>query len=197
MSIRARQKEETQRRILEVARAHFERDGFDAASFRAIAAGARVAVGTVMLHFNDKRGLLHAALYDDLEQAIEVCVARGRRGSLLGRLTDIMEPAYEYYARSSRLSRTLLEGSLFAASPWRERFASQGARVQLRLIEVVEEARSRGEVASDVDAGLFAAAIFSFYYMALIAWLQGLMPTPLPLFRSMVNQHIHGVLHVK
>ena len=189
------QKEETRSRILEVARTHFERDGFEAASFRAIAEDAEVAVGTVALHFDDKKGLLHAALYDDLEQAIALCLTRGKRGSLIKRLTETMEPAYAYYERRPQLSRTLLESSLFAASPWKERFASQAVRVHVRLVEIVETARGRGEIASDTDVNVFAAAVFSFYYMALIGWAQGQVATPLTLFRSMVEQHIRGVLH--
>jgi AcrR family transcriptional regulator len=192
---RKEQKEETQRRILEVARAHFERDGFEASSFRAIAHDAEVAVGTVALHFADKRGLLHAALHDDLERAIALCLAGGKRGSLVKRLTEIFEPAYEYYARRPHLSRTLLESSLFAASPWKERFASQAMRVHVRLVEIVEAARARGEIAADVDVTVFAAAIFSFYYMALIGWVQGQVAAPLMLFRSMVEQHVRGALH--
>jgi len=192
---RVLRKEETQRRILDVARAHFERDGFEAASFRAIAEDAGVAVGTVALHFDDKRGLLHAALYDDLERAIALCVTRGKRGSLVRRLTEIMEPAYAYYGRRPRLSRTLLETSLFAASPWKERFAGQAVRVHVRIVEIVEAARSRGEIASDVDVTVFGAAVFSFYYMALIGWIQGQVASPLALFRSMLEQHVRGALH--
>lgn len=191
---REAQKEQTRRRILEVARAHLERDGFEATSFRAIAEEAEVAVGTVALHFDDKKGLLHAALYDDLEEAIALCLSRGTRGTLAKRLTDIMAPAYEYYERRPRLSRTLLESSLFAEPPWRERFASQAVRVHVRLVEVVEGARSRGEIAADADAVVFGAAVFSFYYMALIGWAQGQVATPLALFRSMVEQHVRGVL---
>jgi AcrR family transcriptional regulator len=192
---RMAQKEETRSRILEVARAHFERDGFEASSFRAIAEDAKVAAGTVALHFDDKKGLLHAALYDDLEQAIELCLTRGKRGSLVMRLTEIMEPAYEYYARRPQLSRTLLESSLFAASPWKERFASQVVRVHVRIVAVVEAARSRAEIASGTDAAVFGAAVFSFYYMALIGWAQGQVAAPLKLFRSMLEQHVRGVLH--
>jgi AcrR family transcriptional regulator len=194
---RQARREDTRRRILDVARAHFERDGFEASSFRAIAEEAAVAVGTVALHFDDKKGLLHAALYDDLEQTIELCLTRGKRGSLVKRLTEIMEPAYEYYGRRPRLSRTLLESSLFAASPWKERFASQAVRVHVRLVAVVETARTRGEIASDTNVTLFASAVFSFYYMALIGWAQGQVATPLTLFRSMTEQHVRGALHLE
>lgn len=191
---RTLQKEATRGRILDVARTHFERDGFEGASFRAIAKEAGVAVGTVALHFEDKKSLLHAALYDDLERAIAVCLTRGKRGALATRLTEIMAPAYAYYGRRPRLSRTLLESSLFATSPWKERFGSQVLRVQVRITEVVEGARARGEIARDTDARVFAGAVFSFYYMALIAWAQGLVALPLDMFRAMVEQHVRGVL---
>ena len=197
MTRRKEQKAETQRRILDVARAHFERHGFEASSFRAVADEAGVAAGTVALHFVDKRGLLHAALYEDLERAIALCLTRGKRGSLVTRLTEIFAPAYEYHARRPELSRTLLESSLFAASPWKERFAGQAIRVHARVVEVVEAARERREIARDVDASVFGAAVFSFYYMALIGWVQGQLPAPLPLFRSMVDQHVRGVIHAR
>lgn len=194
MVSRKDQKEETQKRILDVARAHFERLGFEAASFRAIADEAEVAVGTVALHFVDKRGLLHAALYDDLERAIARCLSRGKRGSLVTRLTEIFEPAYEYYAERPALSRTLLESSLFAASPWKERFAEQAIRVHVRIVEVASGARERGEIAKQVDVTVLGASVFSFYYMALIGWVQGQVAAPLPLFRSMLEQHVRGVI---
>jgi hypothetical protein len=110
------------------------------------------------------------------------------------RLTEIMEPAYDYYELRPSLSRTLLETSLFAASPWKERFAGQALRVHVRLVEVIEAARARGDIAHDVDAVVFAAAVFSLYYMALIGWVQGQVASPRMLFRSMVEQHVRGVL---
>ena len=90
--------------------------------------------------------------------------------ALVTRLADVFEPAYTYYARRPQLSRTLLETSLFAVSPWKERFASQAIRVNVRIVEIVEAARSRGEIAADTNVPVFSAAVFSFYYMALIGW---------------------------
>src|SRR5262245_734175 len=98
----------TQARILEVARTHFERDGFDRASIRGIAAESEVATGTVLLHFTDKAGLLHAALYEDLEAAIARCLAARMQGSLLTKLCAVARSFYAYYAIRPKLSRTLL-----------------------------------------------------------------------------------------
>jgi AcrR family transcriptional regulator len=185
-------KEATQARILDVARLHFERDGFEGANIRAIAAESGVATGTVLLHFADKAGLLHAALHEDLERAIAGCLAARKRGPLLARLCAVARPFYAYYARRPTLSRTLLRESLFADPPWRERFNEQVIRVTTHVAMLVEQARAGGEVARNTDAGLVSAAFASFYYLALIGWVQGGIADPLALFRALMAQHLTG-----
>jgi AcrR family transcriptional regulator len=190
---RQARKEGTQARILEVARLHFERDGFDGASIRAIAAEAGVASGTVLLHFSDKLGLLHAALHDDLERAIERCLAAPSRGRLLVRLSAIVRPFYAYYAARPVLSKVLLRESLLAESPWRERFTAQLTRVLARVVALLAEAKANGEIAPATDPRLFATAFSCFYYFALIGWVQGMLADPLPLFQQLMAQHLSGV----
>ncbi len=183
----------TQARILDAARIHFERDGFHETNLRGIAADAGVATGTVLLHFTDKLGLLHAALHDDLEEAIRRSLAsssRRNRDRLLVRLTAVVRPFYAYYAARPSLSRVLLRESLLAESPWRERFAAQLTRVNVHVVALVEAAKAEGEVASTVHPGLFAAAFSSFYYFALIGWVQGALEDPMPLFKKLMAQHI-------
>ena len=187
------QKEATQTRILEVARVHFERDGFESASIRAIAAESEVATGTVLLHFTDKAGLLHAALYDDLEKAIARCLVAKIRGSLLARLSAVAAQFYAYYAARPKLSRTLLRESLFAEEPWRARFGSQVMRVTTHVAMLVEQAKKDGEVADKTDARLFSVAFASSYYFPLILWVQASIDDPLPLFQKLMAQHLEGV----
>lgn len=185
-------KQETRARILEVARTHFESDGFDAASIRAIAVGAGVGTGTVLLHFTDKAGLLHAALYDDLERAISRCLAVKAKGTLLKRLSAVAGHFYAYYAARPKLSRTLLRESLFASDPWRERFASQVTQVTTHVTWLVEEAKTQGEIASSVNSPLLSVAFASLYYFALIGWVQGSLNDPLALFEALMAQHLEG-----
>lgn len=189
---RRAQKVGTQARILEVARLHFERDGFEGASIRAIAAEAGVASGTVLLHFSDKLGLLHAALHDDLEKAIQRCLSAPNRGPLLDRLCGIARPFYAYYAARPVLSKVLLRESLLAEPPWRERFAEQLARVLARVVAIVNEAKANGELARSTHAELFATAFSGFYYFALAGWVQGRVEAPLPLFKMLMAQHLAG-----
>lgn len=186
-------KEETRARILEVARSHFERDGFEKTSVRAIASEAGVAAGTVLLHFVDKRDLLHAALFDDLAATIEQAIAARGRGRLETRLRALARPFFAYYAARPALSKTLLREALLAEPPWQERFTGQVGRVHAHIVGLVEEAKSRGEIASDVDAVLLGVSFFSFYYFALIGWVQGALPDPVPLFERLLSEHLRGL----
>ena len=180
----------TQARILEVARLHFERDGFDAASIRAIASESGVATGTVLLHFTDKAGLLHAALHEDLEKAIARSLATKARGPLLTRLAAVARPFYAYYAARPKLSRTLLRESLFAEEPWRARFNQQVLRVTAHVAMLVEQARADGELAPTTDTQMLSVAFLSFYYFALLGWVQGGIEDPLAWFKKLMAQHL-------
>jgi AcrR family transcriptional regulator len=187
---RQARKEATQARILDVARLHFERGGFEGASIRAIASESGVATGTVLLHFTDKTGLLHAALYEDLEKAIARCLAAKTQGPLLNRLWAVARHFYAYYAERPRLSRTLLRESLFAEEPWRERFTNQVMRVTTHVATLVEQAKADGELARTTDARLLSAAFAAFYYFALIGWVQGGIDDPLAVFKKLMAQNL-------
>lgn len=189
---RQSQKADTRARLLKVARKHLAHHGFDGTSFRAIAREAGVALGTVVLHFTDKRGLLHAALYDDLAEVVEEGVRAEIKGPLIDRVSAVVAPAYAYYARRPALSRVLLQSALFADSPWRERFAEQTAQAHLRIVALAEAAKASGELATDVDAATFGAAALAFYYVTLIAWAGGAQPDPLATFRVLLEQHIRA-----
>ncbi|XXT14782.1 TetR/AcrR family transcriptional regulator [Sorangium sp. So ce429] len=187
------QKDATRARILETARDHFERHGFEAASVRAIAADAGVAAGTVLLHFEDKRALLHAALFDDLAATAVEAVSDEEPGTLEERLHRLAAAFFGYYARRPALSKTLLRESLFADPPWQARFAEQVGAAHGRVVALFDAARARGEVAQGADAALFGVAFFSFYYFALIAWVQGAHPAPVALVDRLVAQHLCGL----
>lgn len=189
------QKEATRAKILAVARVHFERDGFDGASVRAIAADAGVAAGTVLLHFTDKRDLLHAALFDDLTRVIDAALASKTRGRVEARLRALARPFFAYYAERPKLSKTLLAEALFAAPPWNERFSAQVTRVHAHIVGLVTDAKARDELPAEVDGPLVGAAFFSFYYFALLGWVQGALGDPVPLFERLLSEHLRGVGH--
>ncbi len=190
MVSRSEQKEETRQKVLQAAREHFERFGFEDANIRAIADTAGVAPGTVLLHFEDKPDLLHAALHEDLKTALRQSLRAGNRGKLDARLLSLFEPFFAYYERNPRLSKTLLKQSLFAEPPWQGRFTEQVESVHEHATLLLQKAQSREELSARVSPALFAASLFSFYYFALVSWAQGAVPDPRSLFLPLVRQQL-------
>ncbi len=190
---REEQKQATREAILEAAREEFEEVGFDTANLRTIAARAGVSAGTIIHHFNDKQQLLHAALFDDLQVTLEAAVAASGPGPLKDQLVALTRVVFGYYQRRPELSRTLLKESLFADEPWAGRFAGQVTMVHARIVGLAQEAIERAELRADVDLALLGAAYFSFFYFALIAWVQGAHPAPLALFERLLAQHLDGL----
>ncbi len=195
--VRATQKEATGKAVLEAAREEFERVGFEAASLRAIAARAGVSAGTVIHHHGDKRELLHAALFDDLDETLRHALSRLGPGPLETQLSELTGAVFAYYQRRPKLSRTLLKESLFADPPWAGKFTAQAGMVHGALARLASEAGARGELRPDVDGALFAVAYLSFFYFALISWVQGAHGAPVPLVEHLVRQHLEGLRPTK
>ncbi len=183
---RAARKAATRERILNAARESLETAGYEGTNLRAVAQVASVSTGAILGHFTDKQDLLHAALFDDLERTWAEARTTARGRSLERDLANIAETFFGFYAKRPALSRALLRESLFAGPPWSERFAAQVAEVHQHVAGLHRAARQ----STAAEASLFGAAFFSFYYFALLAWLQGGHPDPLGLFRKLLAQHM-------
>lgn len=191
--LRAARKEATAKAVLEAAREEFERVGYEAANIRAIAARAGVAPGTVIHHHGDKRELLHAALFEDLERTLAKAVSELSDGTLEQQLVKLTRQVFRYYQKRPALSRTLLKESLFADPPWAQKFSAQVGMVHATIARLAGEAIVRGELRDDVDPPLLGVAYFSFFYFALIAWVQGGHDQPVALFERLLQQHLAGL----
>lgn len=191
---RQAQKEATRARIVEAAKTLFEMEGYAATTLRGVAKAANVAVGTVFVHFGDKRDLLHSALFEDLEATAQEALASLPEAGPIEGVTHHLAARYlAYYQARPELSRVLLAESLLAEPPWQGRFAAQVGTIHQALSARFEAARAAGEVAEDADGALFGVAFFSFYYFALISWAQGAHPDPLGLVDRLIAQHLAGL----
>lgn len=195
--VRAAQKEATRKAVLEAARDEFERVGFDAANLRAIAARAKVSAGTVLHHYGDKRELLHAALFDDLEETLNEALASPGEGPLELQLARLTRRVFRYYLQRPKLSRALLKESLFADEPWAARFSAQVGTVHAAIAKLAKDAAARGELRVDANFALLGAAYFSFFYFALIAWVQGGHDAPAAMVEHLIQQHLEGLRPVR
>ncbi len=190
---RGLQKEATRKAVLEAAKEEFERVGFEAANLRTIAARAGVSVGTVLHHSGEKRDLLHAALFDDLEATLTKVLADLGAGPLEAQLGRLTRGVFRYYQRRPELSRALLKESLFAEGPWASRFTAQVGQTHGAVAKLAADAVERGELRADTNGPLLAMAYFSFFYFALISWVQGAQKNPGSLVEKLVTQHLDGL----
>lgn len=188
-SSREAQKQLTRARLLDAARESFEARGFESTTMRAVAEAAGVAVGTIFVHFEDKRDLLCSALFDDLEQVLGDALAQAPAGSAKARLHHLTATVFAYYQGRPELSRMLLRESLFATGAWKGRFAGQVQRVHEVVAGWLTEARDRGELPPKSDPALGAVAYLSFYYFALIGWIQGQPLDSVGLVGRLLDQH--------
>ncbi|NMO20610.1 TetR/AcrR family transcriptional regulator [Pyxidicoccus fallax] len=194
---RAIQKEETRRAVLDAAREEFERVGFESANLRSIAARAGVSAGTVLHYYGDKRELLHAALFDDLDATWRAALGNLGSGPLENQLSRLTAAVFGYYQARPKLSRTLLKESLFADEPWASKFAAQIASVTVEITRLAARAIERGELREDCNTALLAAAWVSFFHFGQISWAQGAYPTPVSLIDHLVRQHLQGLRPVE
>ena len=192
-NLRVERREATAQAVLEAARQEFERVGYEAANLRTIAANAGVSAATVIHHHGDKRDLLHAALFDDLEQTLCAALASTPDAPLAAQLDALTRAVFAYYTRRPALSRALLRESLFAGEPWASRFTAQTRQVHAHIATLFERARAAGALDRDADAALFGVAYLSFFYFALISWAQGAHPDPAALVARLVAQHLDGL----
>ncbi|MCB9687466.1 MAG: TetR/AcrR family transcriptional regulator [Alphaproteobacteria bacterium] len=189
MGVRDEQRERTRAALLDAARRRFEVDGFEATHLRDVAGDVGLSVGAVFVHFADKRDLLHTALFEDLERALDEALASGPE-ALEPFLDHVAAAILGYYERRPALSSVLLRESLLAEGVWGERFAAQHARVHAAVVARFEAARARGEVGG--DAGLFALSFVSFHTFALLGWVRGALPDPRGTVGRLVRQQLAG-----
>lgn len=199
---REQMKELTARRILDAARGRIAEVGYDATNIRDIAKLAGVSPGMVTIRFGDKKQLLHAAFFEELAATWANARKKKLTNGLLRDLCGVANTFLDYYATQPKVSRELLRESLFAEPPWQARFVAQIAEVQAYVVELVEDARTRGEITKreedgvpPLDSALLGASFFSFYYFALLAWAQGGHPAPKILFEKMLEQHLRPYVH--
>ena len=190
---RAQQKAATREAVLAAARDEFEAVGFEAANVRSIARRANVSAGTVLHHFGDKRELLHAALFDDLEVTLDRALARIGTKPLVKEASALGSAVFGYYQKRPALSRTLLKESLFAEGTWARAFVAQAQRVHQAVAQLARREVELGRLEASVSPDVVAAAWLSFFYFALIGWVQGATPTPLAFTETLFAQHLEGL----
>lgn len=167
----------TRTAILLAARTQFVERGYDGTTIRDVASAAGVSVGSVHVHFRDKRALLLSCFYAEISAA----VARAwdtlpTDATLLDQLTHCGEVLYTAYAEHPALSQVMFRETLFPQTDAEK--DSSFEPFLLRVTDLFIQAQERGELQRlPPQRTLAAQSFFAAYLLVLLGGLSGTLGT--------------------
>lgn len=150
---------ETRRRLLDVARVQFARDGFRATTNRSLAADAGITPGAIY-HYFDSKADLYAAVYceaiDRVYTSLEQAADTEER--LLDRYAAVLRRAHELQDEDPSITGFIVAVALETQRhpDLLERMSPQRGRHARFFAGLVGDAVARGELQPGVDAGAVA-----------------------------------------
>ena len=196
-TLRQRQKEETEKLILETARGFFAQMGYRKTTIRKVAEKAGLGLGTIFNYFPDKASLLIATFLDDLAAVqSEALQSMPNDVSVREQFLHLSRSFYQYYARHPSLSRTLLKESWFTRGKWADELMAEAAAYVELVKDLLLAAKERGDIRPEADCQLIAVAFFSHYLNTLMMGLSQAEFSPgalVDLLGQLIDQMMIGV----
>jgi AcrR family transcriptional regulator len=194
---RERQKQETERQILEAALALFTAHGYESTTTKQIAEAAGVAHGTVFLVAATKEALLVKVLEDRLRAEIAQRTATLPRRTIAARLVHVFDGLFDFYAAHPALSRVFLRSIMLPADPVaRAHHDEHVSRFVTYLAALLGTAVARSELPARTDVDLAASSVFAIYVTAIVTFLNEPKPDRRALdarFRAGLDLVIRGL----
>jgi AcrR family transcriptional regulator len=168
--LRERNKREKLARIRKAARELFEKKGFEGATAREICRRARVGTGTLFLYVRDKRELVFLVFRDEARELLREGMARTREDMPLPEALMCVFGAFlEFYARNTALAEVIAAEFFYRARGSAE-MAALTEEYLACIAELVERARARGSLRTDVPVAEQVNAFFAHYAAHVLAW---------------------------
>jgi len=167
---RQKQKIETHNLILKIAKELFLEKKKKKTTMRDIAKKAGLGTGTAFTHFPDKKSLLAATLYNDIEGALnQAFESLPSNSSIIEMLVHPVRIIFEHFAKTPQLSKTLLKEILFMQGPWGKRVDMQLQRSTKLTQKVLEDLKNNGQLRPDSNCEILALGVMS-HYLSILYW---------------------------
>jgi AcrR family transcriptional regulator len=167
LGLRERNKLQKRRRIYQVARRLFEKQGYDSTTMRQIARAADVGEGTVFLYAKDKRELLFRIFKDEFLGVIEEGFRQvPHDATFLDQLIAFMTPWLRFLQPHGALARIMVRESFSMTDSAGEEYEAMRANLNDKFAQLLQRAQERGQVRTDLDLPRLVEAIwanFRFY----------------------------------
>lgn len=171
--LRDRQKQQRAQRILRVAERLFARNGYAATAMENVAAGAKLAVGTIYNYFPSKTDLLLAIIGREtdsvLQRGREIIEKPGKEAlETIIALTDLFVD--DLLKGDRRLWRELMAAAITSPGSIGARLFEADTQLMALLAEVIARCKASGAFPDSLDEGRAATVIYSICFSMLMAY---------------------------
>jgi AcrR family transcriptional regulator len=171
--LREQNKRDKLARIIAAARELFGRSGIDNTTLREVAAAAGVGTGTLFLYARTKEDLLVIVFLAELQPVFDRAFGSMQPGSLHRQVMASFLPVIEHHADNLLLSRPFLRDMLWVGEPHASQVRAFTSSWLERLVALVDAAKERGEIRSEIDSGLVASCCRQLFLGQLRTWVAG------------------------
>jgi len=167
-----RSKRDKLERIKRAARKLFGRKGFEATTTREIATAADIGAGTLFLYAGTKEDLLVMLFREDMSRVVGDALATMPARPLLDQVLHLFGAMIALHERDRGLARVFVRELPFVEDR-RHGVAEMMASMLGGIADLIEQAKSRGELRADVPSPRLANSLFGLYFFQLQRWLGG------------------------
>jgi AcrR family transcriptional regulator len=193
-----RSKRDKLERIKRAARDLFARRGFEATTTREIAEAADIGAGTLFLYVGSKQDLLVLIFREEMERVVLDAFASKRKQALSDQILHVFNAMISYHERDLGLARVFVKELPFVDDR-RHGVAEFMSILFSGLAELIEQAKTLGELRDDIPARRLARNLFALYFAELQRWL-GRDPIAPALrdhsLRSVIDLQLDGLRNV-
>lgn len=192
--LRAKQKADKARRILEAATRLFREQGYDSARIEDIAELAEVSVGTLYNYYQNKGDILVATVAMEVTEVLETgaAIVADPPGDVTEALRRLVEHYYDHslYYLSKEMWRTAMATSIHQPeTPLSKRYTELDGQLSAQVVQLIETLQRRGLVRAGVDARAIGEVFFNNLNMMFIEFCKD-ESMPLEELKARVNaQH--------
>jgi AcrR family transcriptional regulator len=172
LGLRERNKLQKRRRIYQVARRLFEKQGYDSTTMRQIARAADVGEGTVFLYAKDKRELLFRIFKDDLIAVFEEAFQEvPSKAPFLDQLLAFTTPILRFLQPHGALARIMVRENFSLTGQAADEFEDLRSSMNEKFVCILRDAQQRGEVRREPDLSKLVDAIWANFRFYADDWL--------------------------
>ncbi len=166
VGLRAKQKADKNRRILEAAGALFRELGYDAARIEDIAARAEVSPGTVYNYYQNKGEMLVATVAMEVTEVLEdgEAIVANPPADIARALSTLIDSYYDHSLMY--LSKAMWRAAMAISirqpeTPLSRQYTELDGRLAAQVVRLVETLQARGVARADVDARALGEVLFN------------------------------------